>query len=86
MSSQRYASDHEVIYALREEIDLLKKGFDQKESEFKRQLKNHEELVTRKQYDLRLKQEELERSRTTIDDMEKMVSSKTYEFEKLLQN
>ena len=86
MSSQRYASDHEVIYALREEIDLLKKGFDEKESEFKRQLKNHEELVTRKQYDLRLKQEELERSRTTIDDMEKMVSSKTYEFEKLLQN
>ena len=86
MSSQRYASDHEVIYALREEIDLLKKGFDEKESEFKRQLKNHEELVTRKQYDLRLKQEELERSRTTIDDMEKTVSSKTYEFEKLLQN
>ena len=48
MNSERYASDHEVIQALKEEIEGIKKDFDAKESEWMRQQKNQEELVLRK--------------------------------------
>lgn len=51
-----------------------------------RELKNKNETITKKEYEIHSKSEELERAKCVIEDLEKTISNKLFEWEKVQQS
>lgn len=49
-------------------------------------MKTKSDLIAKRDYELHNKNEELERAKCNIDDLDKSLSNKTFEWEKVLQS
>lgn len=85
MQSQRYQNEQEAVRNLRDEAERLRQRLEQKEEEYGKELKLKMEIVAKKEYELHSKIEELERAKCTIEDIEKNLTNKTFEWEKIQQ-